>query len=123
MAEMRTTPSLSTNHTNGTSTTPSSLPPDLDNLNGLTAYVNCFLLCYAKCFSTTTPFSLFFLQVETIFRQMEEKFSASSEQVMNRMNELGKRIDTLETNLGDIITQLPSEPSTSTSQPVKTTNS
>ena len=63
------------------------------------------------------------LQVNTIFRQMEEKFSAASEQVMHRMDELGKRIDTLETSLGDIITQLPSEPSTSTSRTVKATKS
>ena len=43
---------------------------------------------------------------------MEEKFSATSDQVMNRMNELGKKIDTLESNLGDIISHLPSEEST-----------
>jgi len=43
---------------------------------------------------------------------MEEKFIAASDQVMNRMNELGKRIDTLESNLGDIISHLPTEEST-----------
>ena len=37
---------------------------------------------------------------------------ATSEQVMNRMNELGKRIDTLETNIGDIISHLPTEETT-----------
>ena len=59
-------------------------------------------------------------QVNTIFQQMEEKFLATSDQVMNRMNELGKKIDTLESNLGDIIAHLPSEETTSsgTSQPV-----
>jgi hypothetical protein len=46
---------------------------------------------------------------------MEEKFLAASDQVMNRMNELGKKIDTLETNLGDIISHLPSEESNTTS--------
>lgn len=40
---------------------------------------------------------------------MEEKFLAASDQVMNRMNELGKRIDTLETSIGDIISHLPTE--------------
>jgi hypothetical protein len=44
---------------------------------------------------------------------MEEKFMAASDQVMNRMNELGKKIDTLETNIGDIISHLPTEESTS----------
>lgn len=72
---------------------------------------------------TSFSLSLSSLQVNTIFRQMEEKFSAAGEQVMHRMNELGKRIDTLETSLGDIITQLPSESSTSTSQTVKATKS
>jgi hypothetical protein len=43
---------------------------------------------------------------------MEEKFLAASDQVMNRMNELGRKIDTLESNLGDIISHLPSEEST-----------
>jgi len=47
---------------------------------------------------------------------MEEKFIAASDQVMNRMNELGKKIDTLETNLGDIISHLPTEESTTTSE-------
>ncbi len=46
---------------------------------------------------------------------MEEKFLAASDQVINRMNELGKKIDTLETNLGDIISHLPSEESNTTS--------
>lgn len=40
---------------------------------------------------------------------MEEKFLTTSDQVMTRMNELGKRIDTLETNIGDIISHLPKE--------------
>jgi hypothetical protein len=40
---------------------------------------------------------------------MEEKFMTASDQVMNRMNELGKRIDTLESNIGDILTNLPAE--------------
>ena len=44
---------------------------------------------------------------------MEEKFMAASDQVMNRMNELGKKIDTLETNIGDIISNLPTEESAS----------
>jgi len=44
---------------------------------------------------------------------MEEKFMAASDQVMNRMSELGKKIDTLETNIGDIISHLPTEESTS----------
>jgi hypothetical protein len=42
---------------------------------------------------------------------MEEKFLAASDQVINRMNELGRKIDTLESNLGDIISHLPSEES------------
>lgn len=46
---------------------------------------------------------------------MEEKFLAASDQVMNRMNELGKKIDTLESNLGDIISHLPTEESTTSS--------
>ncbi|UJR30998.1 hypothetical protein I4U23_018509 [Adineta vaga] len=96
MTDARTLSSSSsstTNHVNGTNTTP-LLPPDLNNINGLTTYVN------------------------TIFHQMEEKFLAASDQVMNRMNELGKRIDTLESNLGDIISHLPTEEtSTSSSSP------
>ncbi|CAF2639851.1 unnamed protein product [Rotaria sp. Silwood2] len=90
MTDTRTLSSSSsptTNHVNGTNTA-SSLPADLNNVNGLTAYVN------------------------TIFHQMEEKFLAASDQVMNRMNELGRKIDTLESNLGDIISHLPSEEST-----------
>ena len=51
--------------------------------------------------------------MNTIFSQMEEKFMTASDQVMNRMNELGRRIDTLETNIGDIISHLPTEESTS----------
>jgi hypothetical protein len=47
---------------------------------------------------------------------MEEKFMAASDQVMNRMNELGRRIDTLETNITDIISHLPTEESNSTAQ-------
>jgi hypothetical protein len=46
---------------------------------------------------------------------MEEKFLVASDQVMNRMNELGKKIDTLESNLGDIIAHLPAEESTTSS--------
>jgi len=42
---------------------------------------------------------------------MEEKFMATSDQVMNRMNELGKRIDALESNIGDIISHLPTDDS------------
>ncbi|CAF1622735.1 unnamed protein product, partial [Adineta ricciae] len=83
--------SSTTNHVNGTNSTP-SLPSDLNNVNGLTTYVN------------------------TIFHQMEEKFLAASDQVMNRMNELGRKIDTLETSLGDIISHLPAEES-ATSNP------
>lgn len=52
---------------------------------------------------------------------MEEKFSATSDQVMNRMNELGKKIDTLESNLGDIIAHLPSENSTAPASSQSTT--
>lgn len=52
---------------------------------------------------------------------MEEKFTTASEQVMNRMNELGKKIDTLETNIGDIISHLPKEESTATSSQTNTT--
>lgn len=37
---------------------------------------------------------------------------ATSDQVMNRMNELGKRIDTLEANIGDIISHLPTDETT-----------
>jgi hypothetical protein len=49
---------------------------------------------------------------------MEDKFTAASDQVMNRMNELGRRIDSLETNMGDIISHLPAEESAaSTTQP------
>ncbi|CAF1323521.1 unnamed protein product [Adineta steineri] len=90
MTDTRTLSSSSsstTNHVNGTNTTP-TLPSDLNNVNGLTTYVN------------------------TIFHQMEEKFLAASDQVMNRMNELGRKIDTLESNLGDIISHLPAEEST-----------
>ncbi|CAF1257366.1 unnamed protein product [Rotaria magnacalcarata] len=70
----------------------SSAIPDIDNMNNLTTYVN------------------------TAFRQMEEKFMAASDQVMNRMNELGRRIDTLETSITDIISHLPTEESNSTTQ-------
>jgi hypothetical protein len=54
---------------------------------------------------------------------MEEKFLAASDQVINRMNELGRKIDTLESNLGDVISHLPSEEATtsSTSQSMSTT--
>ncbi len=52
---------------------------------------------------------------------MEEKFLAASDQVMNRMNELGKKIDTLESNLGDIISHLPTEESTQTIPTTTTT--
>lgn len=55
-------------------------------------------------------------QVNTIFRQMEEKFSTASDQVMNRMNDLGKRIETLETSLTDIISHLPAEQSNNGTQ-------
>ncbi len=48
---------------------------------------------------------------------MEDKFLAASDQVMNRMNELGKRIDTLETNIGDIISHLPTEETTTSTLP------
>lgn len=51
---------------------------------------------------------------------MEEKFMAASDQVMVRMNELGKRIDALETNIGDIISHLPKEESNSTTQEQQT---
>jgi hypothetical protein len=50
---------------------------------------------------------------------MEEKFMAASDQVMNRMNELGKKIDTLESNIGDIISHLPTEESNTTTQQTK----
>ena len=49
---------------------------------------------------------------------MEEKFLTASDQVMNRMNELGKRIDTLETNIGDIISHLPKEEGTVSSSTI-----
>ena len=48
---------------------------------------------------------------------MEEKFMTASDQVMNRMNDLGKKIDTLESNIGDIISNLPTEESSSTGSP------
>lgn len=51
---------------------------------------------------------------------MEEKFLAASDQVMNRMNELGRKIDTLETNLGDIISHLPTEDATAGSGSTQT---
>lgn len=54
---------------------------------------------------------------------MEEKFSAASDQVMNRMNELGKRIETLETSLTDIISHLPAEQSNNSAQPTTPTSS
>ena len=40
---------------------------------------------------------------------MEEKFTVASEQMLNRMNDLGKKIDTLESNLGEIISTLPTD--------------
>lgn len=46
---------------------------------------------------------------------MEEKFTVASEQMLNRMNDLGKKIDSLETNLGDIISNMPVDESTKTS--------
>ncbi|CAF2372786.1 unnamed protein product [Rotaria sp. Silwood2] len=84
--------SAASNNVNNKINSTSSVNPDLDNMNNLTTYVN------------------------TLFRQMEEKFMTASEQVMNRMNELGRRIDTLETNIGDILTHLPTEESNSTTQ-------
>ncbi|UJR15647.1 hypothetical protein I4U23_002583 [Adineta vaga] len=91
--------STTTSNVNNSAHSTTSLPSDLDNVNGLTTYVN------------------------TIFHQMEEKFMAASDQMMNRMNELGKKIDTLETNLGDIISHLPTEETstqtTTTKQPTK----
>ena len=50
---------------------------------------------------------------------MEEKFTAASDQVMTRMNELGKKIDRLESNLGEIISTLPSDDSSTAQQPAK----
>ncbi|CAF1047498.1 unnamed protein product [Adineta steineri] len=87
MTDMRTV-SSSSSSTASNNNNNISLPSDFDNINGLTTYVN------------------------TIFQQMEEKFMVASDQVMNRMNELGKRIDTLETNIGDVISHLPIEEST-----------
>ncbi|CAF0797043.1 unnamed protein product [Rotaria sp. Silwood1] len=87
------------NNNNNTINSTTSVNPDHDNINNLTTYVN------------------------TIFRQMEEKFMTASEQVMNRMNELGRRIDTLETNIGDIISHLPMEESNSTTQQQQQTKS
>jgi hypothetical protein len=46
---------------------------------------------------------------------MEDKFSAASDQVINRMNDLGKRIDSLESSLGDLISHLPAEQTSATS--------
>ncbi|CAF3371578.1 unnamed protein product [Rotaria socialis] len=99
MTDTRTLSSSSssiTNHVNGTNTV-SSAPSDVNNVNGLTEYVN------------------------TIFRQMEEKFHTASDQVMNRMNELGRKIDTLESSLGDIISHIPSEESATTGSPQSVT--
>ncbi len=44
-----------------------------------------------------------------------EKFIDAGDQVINRMNESGKKIDTLESNLRDIISHLPAEESDTTS--------
>ncbi|CAF3210736.1 unnamed protein product [Rotaria socialis] len=84
--------STTSNNVNHIANSNSSAIPDIDNMNNLTTYVN------------------------TIFRQMEEKFMATSDQVMNRMNELGRRIDTLETSITDIISYLPTEEPNSTAQ-------
>ena len=54
---------------------------------------------------------------------MEEKFLAASDQVLNRMNELGRKIDTLESNLGDIISHLPTEEATTASGSTQSTSS
>ena len=54
---------------------------------------------------------------------MEEKFLAASDQVLNRMNELGRKIDTLESNLGDIISHLPTEVATTASGSTQSTSS
>ncbi|CAF3499149.1 unnamed protein product [Rotaria sordida] len=89
---LSTSSSATSNNVNNTTNLTSSVVPDLDNMNNLTTYIN------------------------TIFRQMEEKFMTASEQVMNRMNELGRRIDTLETNISDIMSHLPTEESNSTIQ-------
>jgi hypothetical protein len=43
---------------------------------------------------------------------MEDELSATSDQVLNRMNDLGKRIDTLENNLSSVMSHLPAEQST-----------
>ena len=43
----------------------------------------------------------------------------ASDQVLSRMNELGRRIDTLETNIGDIISHLPAEESTTSTTQTK----
>lgn len=40
---------------------------------------------------------------------MEQKFMAATDQVMHRMNELGQRIDTLESNLSEIVSALPTD--------------
>ncbi|CAF0820063.1 unnamed protein product [Rotaria sp. Silwood1] len=53
-------------------------------------------------------------EVNTIFRQMEKKFFAASNQLMNRINELDRKIDTVESNFDDIISHLPSEESATT---------
>jgi hypothetical protein len=44
-----------------------------------------------------------------------EKFIDAGDQVINRMNESGKKIDTLESNLRDIISHLPAEESNTAS--------
>lgn len=88
-------------------------------MGNLTNYVRQLLFFILLSFLIVSVLFLFFsflFQVNTIFRQMEEKFSAASDQVMNRMNELGKRIETLETNLTDIISHLPAEQSNTTTQ-------
>ncbi|CAF0904581.1 unnamed protein product [Adineta ricciae] len=102
MADTRTLSSSSstttTTNVNNSVPTTSSPSSDADNINGLTTYVN------------------------TIFHQMEEKFMAASDQMMNRMNELGKKIDSLETNLGDIISHLPTEESSTQTNSSKQQN-
>lgn len=98
---------------NGTNLNAPALTNDLENINNLTNYVSRIDTKINERMSFF--YYCFFAKVNTIFQQMEEKFLAASDQMMSRMNELGKKIDTLETNLGEIISSLPNEASSNDS--------
>ncbi|XP_053211132.1 heat shock factor-binding protein 1-like [Panonychus citri] len=43
--------------------------------------------------------------VQTLLQQVQDKFQVMSEQILNRIDEMGHRIDDLEQNLNEVIQQ------------------